>query len=152
MGGRGAAGGVAKTGRIRGSTGLSGEAKSSYEIEMSDANNFSASFVLENNTSKDAIGYQMYVHKDVTGRSLIADTQKEITELKRAYRSASVDGKSYGMSNEAIRGMKRGIQDKITLREMAVQKMTSARAEYDKYSKDAQKGAAKAKRNGGTWL
>ena len=99
---------------------------------------------------KDRIEYLTGIDSDSFNE--LDDINKEITELKRAYRSASVDGKSYGMSNEAIRGMKRGIQDKITLREMAVQKMTSARAEYDKYSKDAQKGAAKAKRNGGTWL
>lgn len=139
---------AAKTGGDR----LTGEAREAYDIEMSNADDFAGAFVLESNTTQSAIGYQMYVHKDVTGRSLIADTQREVDELKRAYQTANSDGKSYGMSDAAIKGMKMGIQEKIRMRENAISKMMSAKSEYERYSGEARVGAAKAKRRGGKWM
>lgn len=148
MGGRGASSGVV----IGGKSALSAEARASYDIEMSDADNFSASFVLQSGITKDAIGYQMYVHKEVTGRSLIADTRNETDELRRALRTADADGKSYGMSIEAIKGMKQGLRDKISLREEAIERMTDARSSYEKYSKTASAGNEKAKKRKGRWM
>lgn len=147
MGGRGAR--SASSGVVGA---LSKEAQASYALEMSDADNFSASFLLQSGVTKDAIGYQMYVHKEVTGRSLIADTRSEVDELKRALRTADADGRSYGMSAEAIKGLKQGLRDKISLREKAIDRMTDARTAYEKYSKEATIGNNKSKRRRGKWM
>jgi hypothetical protein len=130
----------------------SAEFKNSYNIEMENAADFEGHYALEKDTTKEALGYQMYVHKDVTGRSLIADTQAEIGELQRAYRHANRDGASYGMSQPAIDGMKAAIKEKIQLRQKAVTAMMSARSEYEKYSKETAVGNAKAKRRKGRWM
>lgn len=141
MGGRGGSSGMSAK---------SSEYKNSYNIEMENATNFRGYF--EQNTSKEVIGYQMYVYKDVTGRSLIADTRAEIEELQRAHRSANRDGASYGMTQPAIDGMKAAIKEKIKLRQEAVNAMTSARYEYEKYSKESAVGDAKSKRRKGQWM
>lgn len=144
MGGRGGSSGSVAS--------KSPEYKNAYRIEMENARNFEASFAIESGTTKETIGYQMYVHKDVTGRSLIADTQKEIEYQKRELRQANQVGKSYGMSQNAIDGMKAGMREKIGLMEKAVSAMESARAEYEKYSQQASAGNASGKRRGGRWM
>lgn len=123
-----------------------------YNIEMENAKEFEASFALDIGMTKDVIGYQMYVHQDTTGRSLIADTRKEIDALKRDLREANQMGKSYGMSQASIDGMKAGIREKISLHERAVAIMESARDEYEKYKHQAYVGNEKAKRRGGRWM
>lgn len=60
MGGRGGAGGVSSRNTS------SPDYKSSYNIEMENARSFEAAFAIEDGTTKGAIGYQMYVHQDVT--------------------------------------------------------------------------------------
>lgn len=146
MGGRGGAG------RISSRNSSSPEYKNAYNIEMENARNFDASFAIESGATKDSIGYQMYVHQDVTGRSLIADTRKDIDFLKRELRDANQVGKSYGMSQASIDGMKAGIREKISLQEKAVAAMESARSEYEKYKRQASSSNAKAKRRGGRWM
>lgn len=126
--------------------------KNSYNIEMENARSFEAAFAIEDGTTRGAIGYQMYVHQDVTGRSLIADTRKDIDALKRDLREANQMGKSYGMSQASIDGMKAAIREKISLQEKAVTAMESARSEYEKYKRQAAAGNAKAKQRGGRWM
>lgn len=145
MGGRGGSGGG-------GLTSKSGEYRNAYNIEVENARNFEASFAIEQGATKDAIGYQMYVHQDVTGRSLIADTRNEIKFLKQELREANQVGASYGMTKDAINGMKAGIKEKILLQEKAVSAMESARAEYEKYRRQATTGNQKAQRRGGRWI
>lgn len=144
MGGRGRTGGIRST--------SSTDYKNAYQIEMENAHNFEAAFAIEPNASKDSTGYQMYVHQNVTGRSLIADTRKEIDSLKRGLREANQMGKSYGMSQDSISGMKAAMREKISLQEKAVAAMESARAEYEKYKRQSAIGNAKAKRRGGEWM
>lgn len=145
MGGRGAAGGS----NLRSS---SPEYREHYEVEVQSARDFEASFAIEPGATKDTIGYQMYVHQDVTGRSLIADTRRDIDSMKRELREANQMGKSYGMSQTAIDGMKAGIRERISLQEKAVTAMEGARAEYEKFKRQAAAGNAKAKRRGGMWM
>ena len=148
MGGRGGSSGIVGGG---GNTN-SAEYKSAYAAETSNIDDFSASFAVEPGATKDAIGYQMYVHKSVTGNSLIAETQREVDFLKSEYKSADAMGKSYGMSKDAIGGMKAGIKAKIEIQEKAIKAMQGAREEYEKYSRQASVGSAKAKRRGGRWM
>lgn len=143
MGGRGSSSGMG---------GRSPQYKESYDIEMENAKDFEGYYALEKGTTKEALGYQMYVHKDVTGRSLIADTRAEMEELQRAHRTANRDGKSYGMSQQAIDGMKAAIKEKIDLHQRAIKKMEAARNEYEKYSKQASIGNQKSKRRKGKWM
>lgn len=143
MGGRGSSSGMG---------GRSPQYKESYDIEMENAKDFEGYYALEKGTTKEALGYQMYVHKDVTGRSLIADTRAEMEELQRAHRTANRDGKSYGMSQQAIAGMKAAIKEKIDLHQRAIKKMEAARNEYEKYSKQASIGNQKSKRRKGKWM
>lgn len=143
MGGRGGRGGAHAQ---------SSEYREHYNIEMSSARNFSAVFAIEPGATKDVIGYQMYVHQDVTGRSLIADTRKDIDFMKRELREANQMGKAYGMSQAAIDGMKAGIRERISLQEKAVTAMEGARAEYEKFKRQATAGNAKAQRRGGKWM
>lgn len=149
MGGRGGSSGISAGG---GGNPRSAEYKSAYATETSNINDFSASFAVEAGATKDAIGYQMYVHKSVTGNSLIADTQREVDFLKSEYKNANAMGKSYGMSTDAIGGMKAGIKAKIEIQEKAIKAMQGARDEYEKYSRQASVGSAKAKRRGGRWM
>ena len=144
MGGRGGSSGLGNRN--------SPEYKNAYNIEMENAKGFEASFVLEKDTTKESIGYQMYVHQDVTGNSLIADTRKEIDFLKRELRDANQNGRSYGMSQDAIDGMKQGIREKISLQEKAVKIMEGARSEYEKYKRQTAIGNEKAKRRKGRWM
>lgn len=150
MGGRGGAsgGGGSPSGRSSGSP----DYKRPYEIEMENAKDFEAYFAVEPGATKEATGYQMYVHQDVTGRSLIADTRKDIDALKRDLREANAMGKSYGMTQQSIDGMKAAIREKISLQEKAVTAMEAARSEYEKYKRQAAAGNAKAKRRGGRWM
>lgn len=143
MGGRGSSSGMG---------GRSPQYKESYDIEMENAKDFEGYYALEKGTTKETLGYQMYVHKDVTGRSLIADTRAEMEELQRAHRTANRDGKSYGMSQQAIDGMKAAIKEKIDLHQRAIKKMEAARNEYEKYSKQASIGNQKSKRRKGKWM
>ena len=83
MGGRGGTGGG-----IGSRNASSPDYKNSYNIEMENARSFEAAFAIENGATKETTGYQMYVHQDVTGRSLIADTRKDIDALKRDLREA----------------------------------------------------------------
>lgn len=124
----------------------SAEFKESYDIEMEDAKSFPAAFVLEDGMSNDVIAYQMYVHKDVSGNSLIADTQKDVDFLKSEIDNADDMGASYGMSQDAINGMKKALQEKVELRESAIKRMQECKPEYDKYVNQARVGNAKAER------
>ena len=146
MGGRGSSSGIG--GAAKGTP----DYKNAYDIEMENAKDFEGHYALEKDTTKEALGYQMYVHKDVTGRSLIADTRAEMEELQRAYRTANRDGKSYGMTQQAIDGMKAAIKEKIDLHQRAIKKMEAARNEYEKYSKQASVGNQKSKRRKGRWM
>lgn len=143
MGGRGGSGSAYSS---------SPEYREHYNIEVQSARNFEAAFAIEQGATKDAIGYQMYVHQDVTGRSLIADTRKDVDAMKRELREANQMGKSYGMSQAAIDGMKAGIRERISLQEKAVAAMESARAEYEKFKRQAAAGNVKAQRRGGKWM
>lgn len=145
MGGRGGASGLSAVKNTS-------EYKNAYDIEMENAKDFVASYALEKEATKEAIGYEMYSYQSVTGKSLIAETRSEVEELKRAYKTANQDGKSYGMSQTAIDGMKAGIKEKIALRQKAIEIMTNARAEYEKYKKQADIGNAKAKKRKGRWM
>lgn len=147
MGGRGGAGGG-----IGSRNASSADYKNSYKIEMENARNFEAAFAIESGATKETIGYQMYVHKDVTGRSLIADTRKDIDTLKRDLREANQMGKSYGMSQASIDGMKAALREKISMHERAVTAMEDARSQYDKYKRQASEGNAKARKRGGQWM
>lgn len=146
MGGRGGASG----GGSRGAS--SPDYKKAYDIEMENARDFEAAFAIEPGATKSATGYQMYVHQDVTGRSLIADTRKDVEALKRDLRESNAIGKSYGMSQQSIDGMKSGIREKIALHEKAISAMEAARDEYEKYKRQAAAGNAKSKRRGGRWM
>lgn len=66
-----------------------------------------------------------------------------------AYKEAVDMGRSYGMTDDEIGGMRAGIKAKIDLQEKAVARMQSARAEYEKYKKQAYIGNEKAKRRKG---
>ena len=128
------------------------EYKEAYRTEMENAHDFPAAFAIESNTTKATIGYQMYVHQDVTGRSLIADTRKDVDYLKKEIKQANQVGASYGMSQASIDGMKAAMRDKVSLQEKAITAMEGARAEYEKYKKQAGAGNARAKRRGGMWM
>lgn len=148
MGGRGSSGGV-------GGVGLgskSAEYKQHYETEISNKMDFAASFAVGSGVTKSEIGYQMYVHKDVTGRSLISDTNNEISFLKSELRNANSMGKSYGMSKDAIDGMKAGIKEKISVMESAVSAMQGARGEYERYVREAGAGNYRSRSRGGNWM
>lgn len=147
MGGRGG-----NSGLTSGGGSSSPEYKNAYNIEMENAKNFEAYFAIEKGVTKETIGYQMYVHQDVTGRSLIADTRKEIGFLKHELREANQVGKSYGMSQNAINGMKQGIKEKISMQEKAVKAMENSRSEYEKYKRQAITGNENAKRRKGKWM
>lgn len=146
MGGRGSSSGAAARGG-GGSVSETPEFKNAYNIEMENAMQFEAAYALDTSTTKEALGYQMHVHQEVTGNSLIADTQREVQELERAYKNANRDGASFGMSKEAIAGMKTGINEKISLRRQAIEKMYEAKTEYERYRHQAQVGKQKAKAN-----
>lgn len=147
MGGRGSAGG--KTGSGGGG---SAAYKEAFKTETSDLMNFAAAPFLDKGATKEMIGYEMYVHKSVTGQSLIAATKNEISELRRAKRENAAIGKSYGLSNDTIKGISAGISEKIKVRTKAIQKMEQARSEYEKYAGEASKGNARAKRRKGNWM
>lgn len=126
--------------------------KDAYNTETSDIGNFAAYPLLDNGITNENVGYEMYVYQNVTGESLIAHTQSEINELKTAYKEAVDMGRSYGMSDDAIGGMRAGIKAKISLQEKAIAKMQNARAEYEKYKKQASVGNEKSKRRKGQWM
>lgn len=153
MGGRGSSGGG------RGGGGGSAAYKSAYAEEISDSHNFAASFAVDPQMSKSAIGYEMYVHQSATGRSLIAETRSEITSLKEYAREVpqiakqqNAFYKSEVMSKDYVKGTVAAIKEKISIREKAVTVMESARTEYEKYKRQAAVGNAKAKRRGGKWM
>lgn len=77
MSGRGASSGISSR------NASTPEYKEAYRTEMENAHDFPAAFAIESNATKATIGYQMYVHQDVTGRSLIADTRKDVDYLKK---------------------------------------------------------------------
>lgn len=128
MGGRGGSGGMTGGGG-------SPDFQNAYNDEISNARDFPAAFAIEPDATKDMIGYQMYVHNDVTGRSLIADTQDDINFLKEEYDNADDMGRSYGMSKDSINGMKRGIQYKIDLQTKALNAMKASKELYEKYKR-----------------
>lgn len=144
MGGRGSASGLAAVSSSK-------DYKNSYDIEMENATSFEGHYALQPDTTKESLGYQMYVHQDVTGNSLISDTRKEMEELQRALKDANRDGSAYGMSKDAIAGMKQAIKEKIYLHKQAIAKMVDARPEFEKYSKQAFAGNKKGKANKG-WM
>lgn len=146
MGGRGSSSSVGAGGKN------SADYKSAYETEMSNANDFAGSFALDSGATKSSIGYQMHAYKSATGQSLIAETNREITFLRGELREANAMGKSYGMSQNSINGMKAGIKEKIVIREKAVAKMQESRSEYERFASEARTGNAKAKRRGGRWM
>lgn len=143
MGGRGGSGSTHSS---------SPEYREHYNVEVQSARDFEAAFAIEPGATKDTIGYQMYVHQGVTGRSLIADTRKDIDAMKRELREANQMGKSYAMSQAAIDGMKAGIRERISLQEKAVTAMEGAWSEYEKFKRQAAAGNAKAQRRGGKWM
>lgn len=59
MGGRGGSGSSTHS--------VSPEYREHYNVEVQSARDFEASFAIEQGATKDTIGYQMYVHQDVTG-------------------------------------------------------------------------------------
>ena len=126
--------------------------KDGYNGEMENAMDFAAAYALDESATKDSVGYEMYMYKNATGRSLIGDTQSEIDELERAHRKANREGASYGIPQATIDGIKAGMKEKMRLRQEAIKVMTSARAEYEKYHKRATAGNEKAKRRNGKWM
>lgn len=141
-----------KANAVGGRQSLSDEGKEAYDLEMENATQFEAYYALENGTTKESLAYQMYVHRSVTGNSLIADTRAEMDELKRALKDADMDGESYGLSKDTILGIKAAISEKINLHEKAIEAMEGARTEYEKYTSQYRAGNAKGKRNGGKWM
>ena len=122
--------------------------QNAYNDEMSNARDFPAAFAIEPGADSDMIGYQMWVHNDVTGRSLIADTQEDINFLKEEYRDADDMGKSYGMNQDQIDGMKKGIQDKIDLQTKALNAMKASRDQYERYKKAPGEARERLRREG----
>ena len=139
-----------------GYSGLSGAGGADYQAgysgEMENARDFPAAYAIDPSATKESIGYMMHAHKEATGQSLIAETNNDIAELQRAYKSAYSDGKAYGLSQGTINGIKAGIKEKISLRQQAVKAMTGARAEYEKYANETRIGNAKAKSRRGRWM
>lgn len=148
MGGRGSASGIG-SGKVDRN---SAEYKSSYNIEMESSGDFPAAFALDKHSTKESIAYEMRVYKEVMGKSLIAETESKITELNRAYREANAMGKSYGMTDNSIGGMKAGIKEKIQQNKKALTKMREAKSEYERQGVEDRKRAAKAKRLNGKWM
>jgi len=143
MGGRGASGGISSR---------SAEFRSHYNMEMEDAKDFASYFAIEPGATKDSTGYHMYVYQDVNGRSLIADTQRSVDFLKQEIRGADSMGRSYGMSKDAIGGMKQALKEKVELQERAISAMKEARPEYEKYMRGAAVGNERGRRSGGRWM
>lgn len=56
------------------------------------------------------------------------------------------------MSQNAIEGMKAGIKEKIILHKKAIERMQSAKLEYEKYKKQAFAGKQKSKKKKGRWM
>lgn len=117
---------------------------------MSFGKEFEADFAL--NLDKDSIGYNMYVYKDMTGNSLIADTEKELNFLKNELKKSYDVGKAYNMSDDEIGGMQQALQEKINDRQKAINTMKSAKTEYEKYTRQAGIGNYKANKLRGNWL
>lgn len=117
---------------------------------MSFGKEFEADFAL--NLDKDSIGYNMYVYKDMTGNSLIADTEKELNFLKNELKESYDVGKAYNMSDNEIGGMQQALQEKINDRQKAINTMKYAKTEYEKYTRQAGIGNYKANKLRGNWL
>lgn len=149
MGGRGGSSGISAGGV---GNPRSEAYKEAYKIEVSDKMNFAGATALDTNATKDTIGYQMFVYEDVKGSSLIADTRRELEYDKSALKESKAMGRSYGMTDDEIGGMQKGIKEKIKAKEKAIQRMIDARAEYESYKNQASAGSAKAKRRGGRWM
>ena len=149
MGGRGGSSGISAGGV---GNPRSEAYKEAYKIEVSDKMNFAGATALDTNATKDTIGYQMFVYEDVKGSSLIADTRRELGYAKSVLKESKAMGRSYGMSDDEIGGMQKGIKEKIKAKEKAIQRMIDARAEYESYKNQASAGSAKAKRRGGRWM
>ena len=148
MGGRGSAGG--KGGAIGNPS--SPAYKEAYKTEISDKMNFAGATALDTNATKDTIGYQMFVYEDVKGSSLIADTRRELEYDKAALKESVSMGRSYGMTSDEIGGMQKGIKEKIKAKEKAIQRMISARAEYENYKNQATVVNIKSARRKGQWM
>ena len=148
MGGRGSAGG--KGGAIGNPS--SSAYKEAYKTEVSDKMNFAGATALDTTATKDTIGYQMFVYEDVKGSSLIADTRRELDYDKAALKESKAMGRSYGMTDDEIGGMQKGIKEKIKAKEKAIQRMIDARAEYELYKNQATAGNAKSARRKGQWM
>lgn len=148
MGGRGSAGG--KGGAIGNPS--SSAYKEAYKTEVSDKMNFAGATALDTTATKDTIGYQMFVYEDVKGSSLISDTMRELDYDKSALKESVAMGRSYGMTTDEIGGMQKGIKEKIKAKEQAIQRMISARKEYEKYKNQATAGNAKSERRKGQWM
>lgn len=149
MGGRGGSSGISAGGV---GNPRSEAYKEAYKIEVSDKMNFAGAMALDTNATKDTIGYQMFVYEDVKGSSLIADTRRELGYDKSVLKESKAMGRSYGMTDDQIGGMQKGIKEKIKAKEKAIQRMIDARAEYESYKNQASAGSAKAKRRGGRWM
>lgn len=139
------------------SSGMSGgsnspDFKEVYDNEMSNARDFPAAFAIEPGADPDMIGYQMWVHNDVTGRSLVADTQEDINFLKEEYRNADDMGRSYGMNQDQINGMKKGIQEKIDLQTKALDAMKASKEQYEKYKRAPGEARDRLRRGGGWFM
>lgn len=135
MGGRGA------SSSLIGSTSY----KEAYNEEVNRGKQFHGDFALENYMTKEAMAYEMKVHKDVRGTSLIADLNKEVASLKKDLKENKAVGKSYGLDDATIKGIGDGIKVNIKRREQAIRNLMSARAEYDEAVRQDKKRAERAK-------
>lgn len=131
-----------------GGKGNSAEYKQSYDIEMENAMEFESAHFLDKSMTRDSVGYEMYAYENAMGKSLVTRTREDMEELERAHRSANRDGASYGMSQQAIDGMKAALKEKINLRKQAIDIMVSARSEYEKFKKQAWAANEKQRRSG----
>ncbi len=136
MGGRGASSSIKS----------SAEYKNAYNDEVNRGKRFEGDYALENYMTKEAMAYEMRVHKEVKGTSLIADLNKEVTNLKKNLRENNAVGKSYGLNEAIIKGIGDGIKVNIQRRERAIQNLMGAKAEYEKEVKQEQSRQRKAQR------
>lgn len=145
MGGRGA------------SSSLTGSAnyKEAYNEEVNRGKRFNGDFALESYMTKEAMAYEMKVHKDVHGTSLIADLSKEVASLKKDLKENKEVGKSYGLDDATIKGIGDGIKVNIRRREQAIKTLMGTKAEYQEAVKQdnaRQKRAQRMREKGIKWM
>lgn len=99
------------------------------------------------------------MHKEVTGESLIASTQREIDSLKEwkkevgpILKADQKNGRLSSITADYIEGAKKAVQDKIDIRIKAISKMYEAKGEFEKQEIQAKKMKAKAEKSNRRWL